>query len=109
MRLREASGRVSLFHPGLVAGDVGRQDFEGGAVAGRQFGIAECQWRHALSPADQRRAPGQACVLSADGTPLGTVQAALNPGRAGLMRAQVSQHVGRIDLTYLGPDDLSGA
>ncbi|MCP5308890.1 MAG: DEAD/DEAH box helicase [Zoogloeaceae bacterium] len=52
---------------------------------------------------------GQACVLSADGTPLGTVQAALNPGRAGLMRAQVSQHVGRIDLTYLGPDDLSGA
>lgn len=52
---------------------------------------------------------GQACVLSADGTPLGTVQAALNPGRAGLMRAQVSQDVGRIDLTYLGPDDLSGA
>lgn len=52
---------------------------------------------------------GQACVLSADGTPLGTVQAALNPGRAGLMRAQVSKDVGRIDLTYLGPDDLSGA
>lgn len=52
---------------------------------------------------------GQPCVLSADGTPLGTVQAALNPGRAGLMRAQVSQDVGRIDLTYLGPDDLSGA
>lgn len=52
---------------------------------------------------------GQPCVLSADGTPLGTVQAVLNPGRAGLMRAQVSQDVGRIDLTYLGPDDLSGA
>ena len=52
---------------------------------------------------------GQPCVLSADGTPLGTVQAALNSGRAGLMRAQVSQDVGRIDLTYLGPDDLSGA
>jgi superfamily II DNA/RNA helicase len=52
---------------------------------------------------------GQPCVLSADGTPLGTVQAALNPGRAGLVRAQVSQDVGRIDLTYLGPDDLSGA
>lgn len=51
---------------------------------------------------------GQPCVLSADGTPLGTVQAALNSGRAGLMRAQVSQDVGRIDLTYLGPDDLSG-
>lgn len=52
---------------------------------------------------------GQLCVLSADGTPLGTVQAALNSGRAGLMRAQVSQDVSRIDLTYLGPDDLSGA
>lgn len=51
----------------------------------------------------------QALVLSADGTPLGTVQAALNPTRAGLVRAQVSQNVGRIDMTYLGPDDLSGA
>jgi hypothetical protein len=52
---------------------------------------------------------GQALVLSADGMPLGTVQAALNPTRAGLVRAQVSQNVGRIDMTYLGPDDLSGA
>jgi hypothetical protein len=48
-------------------------------------------------------------VLSADGTPLGAVQAALNPTRAGLVRAQVSQNVGRIDMTYLGPDDLSDA
>jgi superfamily II DNA/RNA helicase len=52
---------------------------------------------------------GQPRVLSADGTPLGTMQAALNPGRAGLMRAQVAQDVGRIDITYLGPDDISGA
>jgi hypothetical protein len=52
---------------------------------------------------------GQALVLSADGTPLGTVQATLNPRRAGLVRAQVSQDVARIDMTYLGPDDLSGA
>lgn len=51
---------------------------------------------------------GKALVLSADGTPLGTVQAALNPTRAGLVRAQVSQNVGRIDMSYLGPDDLSG-
>lgn len=48
-------------------------------------------------------------VLAADGTPLGTVQAALNPGRAGLLRAQVAQDVSRIDITYLGPADLSGA
>ncbi len=52
---------------------------------------------------------GQPRVLSADGMLLGTVQAALNPARAGLVRAQVSQDVGRIDITYLGPDDLSGA
>jgi hypothetical protein len=47
-------------------------------------------------------------VLAADGTPLGTLQAALAPGRTGLIRAQVSQNVGRIDVTYLGPDDLIG-
>lgn len=52
---------------------------------------------------------GQPRVLSADGAPLGTLQAALNLGRAGLIRAQVSQDVGQIDITYLGPDDLSGA
>ncbi|NEJ82836.1 DEAD/DEAH box helicase, partial [Rhizobium leguminosarum] len=48
-------------------------------------------------------------VLSADGTPLGTVQAALNPARAGLVRAQVAQDVNRIDISYLGPADLSAA
>jgi superfamily II DNA/RNA helicase len=50
---------------------------------------------------------GQPLVLSADGTPLGTLQAALNPNRRGLVRATVSQDVGRIDLIYLGPDDIS--
>ena len=48
-------------------------------------------------------------LLSADGTPLGTVQAALNPLRTGVLRAQVAQDVSKIDITYLGPDDLSGA
>lgn len=52
---------------------------------------------------------GQPRVLSADGTPLGTVQSALNPGRAGLLRAEVAQDVGKIDIVYLGPADLSGA
>lgn len=33
----------------------------------------------------------------------------LNPGRAGLLRAQVAQDDTRIDITYLGPADLSGA
>ncbi len=52
---------------------------------------------------------GQMRVLAADGAPLGTLQVAPNPGRAGLMRAQVSQNVGRIDVAYLGPDDLGTA
>lgn len=51
---------------------------------------------------------GQARVLSTDGTSLGIVQGALNPGRAGLVRAQVAQDAGRIDIIYLGPADLSG-
>jgi superfamily II DNA/RNA helicase len=51
---------------------------------------------------------GQPRVLSADGTPLGTVQAALNPERAGLTRAHVSQDARGIEVTYLGPDDLPG-
>lgn len=52
---------------------------------------------------------GQPHVLSADGAALGTLQAALNPSRAGLVGAQVAQDVRKIDITYLGPDDLSAA
>lgn len=52
---------------------------------------------------------GQPHVLAADGTPLGTVLAALNQRRAGLLRAQVAQDTSRIDITYLGPEDLPGA
>lgn len=48
----------------------------------------------------------QRCVLSADGALLGSVPALLNPERAGLIRANVSQDVTRIDIVYLGPDDL---
>ena len=49
---------------------------------------------------------GQPQVLSADGAPLATMHAVLNPARAGLVRARVAQDIGRIDITYLGPDDL---
>lgn len=51
---------------------------------------------------------GQPRVLSANGTPLGTLQAPLSPRRTGLLRAQVAQDVSRIDITYLGPADLAG-
>ena len=50
---------------------------------------------------------GQCLVLTADGLPLGILQAALNPHRRGLIHATVSAEAGRIDLIYLGPDDLS--
>ena len=52
---------------------------------------------------------GQPRVLSPDGVLLGTMQAALNFGRAGLLRAQVAQDVRSIDINYLGPADLLSA
>jgi superfamily II DNA/RNA helicase len=45
-------------------------------------------------------------VLAADGSYAGTIQAALNPSRAGLVTAQVSTNPGQVDLQYFGPDDL---
>ena len=52
---------------------------------------------------------GQPRVLSVDGALLGTVQAKLNPVRTGLVRAQVTQDVSKIDITYPGPNDLFDA
>lgn len=61
------------------------------------------------SPIHVHQWEGLPRVLSADGAPLGTLQAALNLERIGLIRAQVSHDIGQIDLSYLGPDDLLGA
>jgi len=52
---------------------------------------------------------GRSWLLSPDGAPLGTVQAALNSGRSGLLKTQVAQDVSKVDLVYLGPDDLARA
>ena len=52
---------------------------------------------------------GQRLVLAADGMQLGTLKATLNPLRRGLVRATVSAEAGKIDLSYLVPDDLAGA
>ena len=49
---------------------------------------------------------GQPRVLSADGALLGTVHAALNPNRIGLLRATVAADPSRIDIVYLGPADI---
>lgn len=48
----------------------------------------------------------QPIVHSPDGQPLGVLQAILNPDRRGLVRATKSQEQARIDIRYLGPDDL---
>ena len=45
----------------------------------------------------------------ADGAPLGKIQAARNQAPAGLVRVQVAQDVNRIDISHLGPADLSAA
>lgn len=49
---------------------------------------------------------GQPIVLSADGLPLGALQATLSADPCGLVRATVSQEIDKIDLIYLGSDDL---
>lgn len=58
------------------------------------------------TPVRLHRWNDQTLVLAADGLPLGTLQAALNPRRGGLVRAAVSHYAGRIDVSYLGPDDV---
>lgn len=73
---------------------------------------ADVEWLDTPPPTDTPvqiyQYAGEPRVLSADGTPLGTVQAALNSSRVGLLLAQVSQDVSKIDICYLGPDDLPG-
>lgn len=49
---------------------------------------------------------GQSRVLAADATPLGTVQAVLNPNRIGLTRATVAVDLAKIDIVYFGPADF---
>jgi superfamily II DNA/RNA helicase len=78
--------------------------------AGRRY-WAEVAWRVSppppRTPVQIHHFNGEPCVLSADGTLQGIVQATLDPDRSGLLRAQVSLKRNRIDLYYLGTDDLS--
>ena len=50
---------------------------------------------------------GRPHVFSSDGVPLGLVQAALNPGRTGLLHAEVAPDGDRVDIKYIGPSDLA--
>ena len=49
---------------------------------------------------------GRPFVTTADGSLIGEANMPLNPSRRGLVRSAVSAEPGRIDLSYLGPDDL---
>lgn len=52
---------------------------------------------------------GRTWALSAEGAPLGMLKGTLKANRSGLLRAKVAQDVSRIDIEYLGPDDLATA
>ena len=49
---------------------------------------------------------GQRLVMSPDGAVVGDLQAALNPARTGLVRAEVMAETNKVAITYFGPDDL---
>jgi len=49
---------------------------------------------------------GRPLVLTSDGLAIGSLNHPLNPERRGLLRARVSPDPAKIELTYLGPDDL---
>ncbi len=50
---------------------------------------------------------GRSQILSSDGIPVGRMVATANPDRVGLLQAHAAQDQDKIDLVYLGPDDLS--
>ena len=50
---------------------------------------------------------GEWLALADDGKPLGTLRAALNPDRVGLLHATVSGDAEKIEIVYFGPDDLT--
>jgi hypothetical protein len=49
---------------------------------------------------------GEPMVFSADGLRLGILHNPINPHLQGLIRAAVSDDINKINLSYLGPDDL---
>lgn len=58
------------------------------------------------SPLHVHHHNGQPLILSSDGQPIGLLPHPLNPHRRGLLRASVAQNPAKLDLSYLGPDDL---
>ncbi len=58
------------------------------------------------SPVHLHHYNGQPLILSSDGQALGLLPHPLNSNRRGLLRARVAQDSAKLDLSYLGPDDL---
>jgi hypothetical protein len=58
------------------------------------------------TPVQLHHLQGRPVILSADGSPIGEANIPLNPSRRGLLRAAVRADAGKIDLSYLGPEDL---
>lgn len=58
------------------------------------------------TPLRAQHIASQPWLLSPTSDPLGTLQAPLNPDATGLLRIDVAAEVGRVNLSYLGPDDL---
>ena len=80
--------------------------------ADRRYSANRSVARRCASAGHSRPNPrfsGRARVLAADGAPLGTLKGGVNPERIGLARAQVSLEAGRIDISYLRPEDFLSA
>ncbi len=58
------------------------------------------------TPVRAHHIDGLPCVVSAAGDKIGVIQSPLNPHRRGLVRVAVSNEPDRVDISYLGPDDL---
>jgi DEAD/DEAH box helicase/Helicase conserved C-terminal domain len=58
------------------------------------------------APVRAQHIDGQPWIVSAAGDKLGVLQAPLNPDRRGLVRVTVAHEPGRVDISYLGPEDL---
>jgi hypothetical protein len=58
------------------------------------------------TPVQLHHLHGQPVILSADGSLIGEANIPLNPSRRGLLRATASEEPGKIDLSYLGPEDI---
>jgi hypothetical protein len=72
--------------------------------------LGDVQWFAGAAPSGSplhvHHHNGQPLILSSDGQPMALLPHPLNPHRRGLLRVSVAQNLAKLDLSYLGPDDL---